>query len=89
MGPIRSKIGEIRTKIGPFWVLSFMKIPLVSPSLDQKEQNCFGHPQFYSSIAPMHMTHGYVISLFLVSLTLRESGLTSKCAVLFLDRIFF
>ena len=53
MGPIRSKIGEIRTKIGPFWVLSFMKIPLVSPSLDQKEQNCFGHPQFYSSIAPM------------------------------------
>ena len=56
MGPIRSKIGEIRTKIGPFWVLSFMKIPLVSPSLDQKEQNCFGHPQFYSSIAPMMLT---------------------------------
>ena len=23
------------------------------PSLDQKEQNCFEHPQFYSSIAPM------------------------------------
>ena len=32
---------------------SFIKIPLVGPSLDQKEQNCFGHPQFYSSIAPM------------------------------------
>ena len=60
MGPIRSKIGEKRnkigekgTKIGLFGLLSFMKIPLVCPSLDQKEQNCFGHPQFYSSIAPM------------------------------------
>ena len=39
--------------MGPFGVLSFIKITLVSPSLDQKEQNCFGHPQFYSSIAPM------------------------------------
>ena len=40
-------------KMGPIGVLSFMKIPLVSLSLDQKEQNCFGHPQFFSSIAPM------------------------------------
>ena len=54
MGPIRSKIGEKGPKQGLFGVLSFMKIPLlVSPSLDQKDQNCFGHPQFYSSIAPM------------------------------------
>ena len=33
-----------------------MKIPLVGPSLNQKEQNCFGHPQIYSSIAPMAMS---------------------------------
>ena len=46
-------MGPIRTKIAAFGVLSFMKIPLVSPSLDQKEQISFGHPQFYSSIAPM------------------------------------
>ena len=57
MGPIKSKIGEKRTKIGPFGVLSLMKIPLVSPSLDQKEQNCFGHPKFYSSIAPMNLSY--------------------------------
>ena len=55
---IRSKMGSIRSKIGgkkKKRVLSFMKIPLalVSPSLDQKEQNYFGHPQFYISIAPM------------------------------------
>ena len=30
-----------------------MKISLVGPSLDQKEQNCIGHPQFYSSIVAM------------------------------------
>ena len=30
-----------------------MKISLVSPSFDQKEQNCFEQPQFCSSIAPM------------------------------------
>ena len=36
-----------------FGVLSFMKIPLVSPSLNEKEQKCFGHPKFYCSIAPM------------------------------------
>ena len=40
-------------EMGPIGVLSFMKIPLVSSSLDQKEQNSFGNPQFYSSIAPM------------------------------------
>ena len=47
-----------RTKMEPFGVLSFMKIPLLSPSLDQKEQNCFGHPQFYSSIAPTMKASG-------------------------------
>ena len=36
-----------------FGVLSIMKVPLVSPSLDQKKQICFGHPQFYSSIVPV------------------------------------
>ena len=46
-------MGTKGPKWGLFGVLSFMKITLVSPSLDQKEQNCFGHPQFYSSIAPM------------------------------------
>ena len=55
MGPIRSKNGEKGPKWGLFWVLPFIKIPLISPSLDQKEQNCFGHPQFYSSIAPMRV----------------------------------
>ena len=34
--------------------MSFMKIPLVSSSLDQKEQKCFGHPKFYSSNTSMH-----------------------------------
>ena len=53
LGPIRSKIGGKGPKWGLFGVLSFMTIPLVSPSFDQKEQNCFGQPQFYSSIAPM------------------------------------
>ena len=52
-GPIRSKIGGERTKMGPFLGVVFHKIPLVIPSLDQKEQNCFRHPQFYGSIAPM------------------------------------
>ena len=49
-----SKIGGIGPKWDLFGVMSFMKIPLVSPSLDQKEKNCFGHPpKFYSSIAPL------------------------------------
>ena len=39
MGPIRSKIGGKGPKWGLFWVLSYMKIPLVSPCLDQKEKN--------------------------------------------------
>ena len=50
------QIWEKRTKIGPFWGVVFHEKSLVSPSLDQKEQNCFGHPQFYSSIAPMSDT---------------------------------
>ena len=41
-----------KDQIGAFWLLGFMKIPLVSPSLDQKKQNCFGHPRFYSTIVP-------------------------------------
>ena len=64
MGPIRSKIGEKRnkigekgTKIGLFGLLSFMKIPVVSTSLDKKEQNHFGHPQFYSSIAQKYVCY--------------------------------
>ena len=39
--------------MGPFQVWSFMKILLVSPKLDQKEQNWFRPLQFYSSIVPM------------------------------------
>ena len=38
--------------MGPFGVLSFMKIPQ-SPSLDQKGPNCFP-PKFFSSIAPTY-----------------------------------
>ena len=40
-------------------------MPLANPSLDQKEQNCFGHPQFYSSIAPMIFQIIYQQFLFL------------------------
>ena len=36
IGQIKSKIGEKRTKMEPFGVLSFMKILLVCPSLNQK-----------------------------------------------------
>ena len=49
-----SKMGPIWSKIGPnwglFWVLSFMKIPLVSPSLDKQEQKCFGPPNFIAQL---------------------------------------
>ena len=34
---------------------SYMKIPQESQSFHQKEPNCFRHPQFYSSIAPMQL----------------------------------
>ena len=44
----------------PFRVMSFMKITLLSPSFDKKEQNCFVHPQFYSSIAPMIVFNNFV-----------------------------
>ena len=40
-------------------------VPQVCPSLDQKEQNCFRHPQFYSSIAPMIFQIIYQQFLFL------------------------
>ena len=36
-----------RTKIGPFWVFSFMKLSLVNPCLDQKKLNCFDPPPFF------------------------------------------
>ena len=68
MGPTRSKIGEKGPKWGLFWVLPFIKIPLISPSLDQKEQNCFGHPQIYSLIAPMLLSIAcirYVVGLLI------------------------
>ena len=38
---------KIRKQIGG---LSFMKIPAVSPSLYQKEQNCFGPPNFIAQL---------------------------------------
>ena len=44
-----------------------MRIPLSSPSLDQKEQKCFGHPQFYSTISPMSIKdRGMVLFLRLI-----------------------
>ena len=49
--PNKEQNGAIKEQI--FGELSFMKISLVGPSLDKKEQNCIGHPQFYSSIAAM------------------------------------
>ena len=48
-----AKLGKKGPKLGLFGMLSFMKIPLVSPSLDQNDPNSFGHPQIHSSIAPM------------------------------------
>ena len=49
VNPNKEQIWGKMTKMGPFWVLSFMKITLVSPSLDQKEQN------FLNTYAPMQM----------------------------------
>ena len=48
----QGKIWENGPKWDLFGVLffSFMKIPLGIPNLDQKEKNCFWHPQFHSSI---------------------------------------
>ena len=64
MGLIRSKIGEKKgLKWGLFWFLSFMKIPQVSSSLDQKEQNCFGPPKLYTSIAPMFKSDDMRVSV--------------------------
>ena len=41
-----------RTKMGPFRGVVFHKNTFLSSRLNQKEQNYFGHPQFYSTIAP-------------------------------------
>ena len=57
-GLIRNKIGKKEPKYGLFGVLLGMKIPPFCPSLDQKEQNCFGHPQSYSSIVPISIVEG-------------------------------
>ena len=40
--------------MGPFRGVVFHKNTFLSPSLDQKEQNYFGQPQFYSSIVPLN-----------------------------------
>ena len=66
MGPLRRKIGE-----------TDQKIPLVSPSLDQKESNCFGHPQFYSSIAPMYVA----------TLTFNADTKGKRLSKTFIDRV--
>ena len=42
-----AEFGKKEPKWGLFGMFSFMKIPLVTSSLDQKEQNCFGQPKFY------------------------------------------
>ena len=47
MGPMRSKIGGKRTKMGPFWIVVFHEN---TSRLDQKEQNCFGHPNFMAQL---------------------------------------
>ena len=52
MGQIRSKIGE-KDGNGPYWGVVFHENTSSKFKLDQKEQNSFGNPQFYSSIVPM------------------------------------
>ena len=47
-----AKLGEKDQNVA-FLGVVFLENLLVSLSLDQKEQNRFGHPQFYSLIAPM------------------------------------
>jgi len=47
-----AKLWKIASKLGLLGVLSLMNIPLESPSLDHKEQNCLVPTKFYSSIAP-------------------------------------
>ena len=49
MVPIRNKIWKKRTKMGSFWELPFMKVTLVSPSSDQKEQ-IWGTPNFIAQL---------------------------------------
>ena len=51
-----AKLGEKDQNVA-FLGVVFHENLLVSLSLDQKEQNCFGHPHFYSSIAPMVTIH--------------------------------
>ena len=55
--PIRSKIGFIKSKIGPIrkkrnllGMCSFIKIPLVSPIFYHKEQICFCPPNFIAQL---------------------------------------
>ena len=66
-------MGKKELKWAFFVVLNFTKIPLVSTYLDQKEQNCFGHSQFYNSIAPM-MAISYILCSISVSLTKTRLG---------------
>ena len=66
MMPKISKVGEKELKLGLFEVLSFKKILQISLILDQKEQNCFGHPQFYCSIAPKQTDSDLHIMLYLL-----------------------
>ena len=49
---IERKRGK-RTKMGPFWGVVFHENNSGKSKFSSKEQNFFGPPQFYSSIAPM------------------------------------
>ena len=53
MGPIRSKIGDKRPKMGPFWGVVFHENTSRKSKFSAKGSDCFRHPKFYSSIAPM------------------------------------
>ena len=68
MSPINSKIGGKRTEMGHFVVLSFMKILLVSPSLDSRI--VLPPPQFYGSMAPMHISAQHLFHHFYLMYTI-------------------
>ena len=55
-----AKLGEKDQNVA-FLGVVFLENLLVSLSLDQKEQNRFGHPQFYSLIAPMFMEDNFFV----------------------------
>ena len=62
--------------MGPFWVLSLIKIPLVSPSLDQKELNRFTPPP--TQLCPISPMLLYYFPFPIQKLPFAPLGLTDE-----------